>query len=99
MIKINPLADRIIVRPDAPEEEKDGVLLPSGAGEKPQMGEVMETGSGKVENGQTIPMTVQKGDRVMFGKYSGQEISDGIEVFLVMRESDVIATIEEEVGE
>jgi len=92
-MKINPLADRIVVKPaEAEEKTKGGLYLPDTAKEKPVWGEVIAAGPGKTsDDGKKIPMEVKVGDKVLYGKYSGTEITiDGQEV-LIMRESDIFA--------
>ena len=92
-VHIDPLSDRVVVRPeDAEEKTASGIILPDTAQEKPQMGKIVAAGPGKVsDNGNVVKMTLQKGDKVLYGKYSGTEITlDGNEV-LIMRESDILA--------
>ncbi len=92
-MKIQPLADRIVVKPaEAEEKTKGGLYLPDTAKEKPVWGEVIAAGPGKTaDDGKKIAMEVKVGDKVLYGKYSGTEITvDGTEV-LIMRESDVFA--------
>jgi len=93
-MKLHPLADRIVVKPAAPEEKtKGGIILPDTAKEKPVWGEVIAAGPGKTnDDGKKVPMEVKVGDKVLYGKYSGTEVTldDGEEV-LIMRESDVFA--------
>ncbi len=95
-MELKPLADRIIVKPlEAEEKTKGGIVLPDTAKEKPQEGKVVAVGKGKIkENGEIQPMEVKVGDRVLYGKYSGTEITtkDG-EEYLIMREDDVLAII------
>ena len=94
-MNIKPLSDRIVVKPEAAEEKTaSGIILPDTAQEKPQMGTVMVAGPGKSsDSGQLIKMSLKKGDRVLYGKYSGTEITvDGDDV-LIMRESDILATL------
>ncbi|MFP4472932.1 MAG: co-chaperone GroES [Candidatus Omnitrophota bacterium] len=95
-MNLKPLADRIIVKPlEAEEVTKGGIVLPDTAKEKPQEGEVLAVGDGKVlDNGQTKALSVKAGDRVLYGKYSGTEISskEG-EDLLIMREDDVLAVV------
>ncbi len=95
-MNIQPLADRIIVKPLAAEEKtKGGIVLPDTAKEKPQEGEVVAVGKGKVlDNGNVQALEVKVGDHVLYGKYSGTEITtrEGEEVF-IMREDDVLAII------
>ena len=94
-MKVKPLADRVLIKPlEGEEMKKGGIIIPDTAKEKPQQGEVMEVGPGRVgEEGNKIPMEVKKGDRVLYGKYSGTEVTvDNIE-YLIMRESDIFAII------
>jgi chaperonin GroES len=90
---LKPLADRVIVKP-APAEEKTkgGIIVPDTAKEKPVWGEVVAAGPGRTtEDGKHIPMEVKKGDRVLYGKYSGTEVTIEGEEYLIMRESDIFA--------
>ena len=92
-MKIRPLGDRILVLGVEEEKKtKGGILIPDTAKEKPHEGKVIAVGAGKVnEKGKRIPLDVKKGDRVLFGKYSGNEIKiDGVE-HLIMREDDILA--------
>ncbi len=92
-MKIHPLADRIVVKPaEAEEKTKGGLFVPDTAKEKPVWGEVIATGPGKTtDDGKKISLEVKVGDKVLYGKYSGTEITiDGQEV-LIMRESDIFA--------
>ena len=93
---IKPLADRVLVKPvEAEEVKRGGIIIPDTAKEKPMQGEVMEVGSGRqTEDGKVIPMTVKKGSKILYGKYSGTEISVNGEDLLIMRESDVLAIVE-----
>jgi chaperonin GroES len=95
-MNLKPLQDRLIVRPAAPEEvTKGGIILPDTAKEKPQQGEVLAVGPGKVDDsGKLTPMGVKVGDTILYGKYSGTEISVDSEDVLIMRESDVFAIVE-----
>ena len=92
-MKLNPLSDRVVVKPKAAEEKTaSGIILPDTAKEKPQIGEVIAVGPGKVsDSGQLVKMTVKKGDKVLYGKYSGSEVDGGD--LLIMRESDILATL------
>ena len=91
---LQPLHDRIIVKPaEAEETTKGGIILPDTAKEKPMQGEIVAAGKGKVENGKMIEMQVKVGDKVLYGKYSGTEINVDGEELLMMRESDVFAVI------
>ena len=95
-MNIRPLHDRLIVKRFEEEERtKGGIIIPDNAKEKPQEGEVIAVGSGKVlEDGKKSPLEVKKGDRVLFGKYSGTEIKiDGNE-YLMMREEDILGIVE-----
>ncbi len=94
-MKVKPLADRVLIRPsEADEVKKGGIIIPDTAKEKPQQGEVMEVGPGRVtDDGKKIVMEVKKGDRVLYGKYSGTEVTvDDVE-YLVVRESDILAIV------
>ncbi|MGB7570064.1 MAG: co-chaperone GroES [Chitinivibrionales bacterium] len=94
-MNLKPLADRVIVKPlEAEEKTKGGIIIPDNAKEKPQKGEVIAVGPGKIaDNGQKITMELKKGDKVLYGKYSGSEVTvDGTDL-LIMRESDILAII------
>jgi chaperonin GroES len=94
-MNVKPLADRVIVKPlEAEEKTKGGIIIPDNAKEKPQKGEVVAVGPGKIaDNGQKITMELKKGDKVLYGKYSGTEVTvDGSDL-LIMRESDILAVI------
>ena len=94
-MNVKPLSDRIVVKPEAAEEKTaSGIILPDTAQEKPQKGTVMAIGPGKSsDSGDLIKMSLKKGDKVLYGKYSGTEIIvDGDDV-LIMRESDILATL------
>jgi chaperonin GroES len=95
-MKIQPLGDRVVVRPlEAESKTKGGILLPENAKEKPQQGEIVAVGKGKtLENGTVSPLEVKVGDKVLYGKYSGNEITtkDGEEL-LIMREEDILAIV------
>jgi len=95
-MKIRPLQDRLLVKRIAEEEKtKGGIIIPDTAKEKPVEGEVVAVGNGKTDDkGKLHPLTVQAGDRVLFGKYSGQEITvEGVE-HLILREDEVLGVIE-----
>ena len=95
-MKVRPLQDRILVRRVAEEEKtKGGIIIPDTAKEKPAEGEVIAVGNGKVdEKGKVRPVAVKKGDRILFGKYSGNEIKiDGVD-HLILREDDVLGVLE-----
>jgi chaperonin GroES len=95
-MKIRPLHDRVVVR--RMEEERTsagGIVIPDSATEKPIQGEIIAVGNGKLlDNGETRPLDVKVGDRVLFGKYSGTEVKLDGEEFLVMREEDIMGVIE-----
>lgn len=94
-MKIRPLHDRVVVkRLEAERKTASGIVIPDSSAEKPDQGEVIAIGPGKHENGTFLPMCVKVGDRVLFGKYSGQTVKiDGEEV-LVMREEDIMGVLE-----
>ncbi len=97
-IKIRPLHDRLIVeRIEDTEQKVGGIIIPDTTKEKPQQGKVLAVGKGKVqEDGTVTPVDVQAGDKVLFGKYSGQEITlDGTEYF-IMREDEILGVIDED---
>ena len=94
-MKIKPLADRVVVKP-APAEEKtaSGIIIPDTAKEKPMQGEIVAAGKGKTtEDGKFVAMELKVGDKVLYGKYSGTEVTIEGEDYLIMRESDVYAII------
>ena len=96
MTMIKPLSDRVVVRAEEAEEmTSSGLYIPDSAKEKPQRGTVVSVGPGKVENGTKIEMTVKEGDTVLYGKYSGTEITLESEEYLIMRESDILGIIDE----
>lgn len=94
-MKVRPLSDRIIVKPDVAEEKTaSGIIIPDTAKEKPMKGEIVAVGKGKVtEDGKEIKLEVKVGDKVLYGKYSGTEVTIDGEDYLIMRESDVYAII------
>jgi len=94
-MNVKPLSDRIIIRPlEAEEKTAGGIIIPDNAKEKPQKGEVIAVGAGKIaDNGQVIAMMLKKGDKVLYGKYSGTEVAIDGSDFLIMRESDVLAVL------
>ena len=95
-MKIRPLQDRLLVKRLAEEEKtKGGIIIPDTAKEKPLEGEVIAVGNGKVhDDGKLRPLDVKKGDRVLFGKYSGTEIKIDGEEHLILREDDILGVIE-----
>ena len=93
---IRPLGERVVVKPLPSEERtKSGIVLPDTAKEKPQEGEVIAVGSGKIlETGQRVPIDLKPGDRILFSKYAGNEVKiDDVE-YLIMREADILGVIE-----
>ena len=94
-LKIKPLADRVVVKPmEAEEKTKGGIILPDTAKEKPVEGTIVAAGPGKVsENGELVKMSIKVGDKVLYGKYSGTEVTIEGEEYLIMRESDIFAII------
>ena len=94
-VQLKPLADRVVVQPAAAEEKtKSGIIIPDTAKEKPQRGEVVAVGDGKLsDSGMLLKPTVKIGDTVLYGKYSGTEITmDGTD-YLIMKESDILAIV------
>jgi chaperonin GroES len=96
-MNLRPLHDRVIVkRLDQETKTASGLIIPDAAAEKPDQGEILAVGNGKVqENGQVRPLEVKVGDRVLFGKYSGQAVKVKGEELLVMREEDIMAVVTE----
>ena len=95
-MKLRPLQDRILVqRVEEEEKTKGGIIIPDTAKEKPAEGKIVSVGKGKVdESGKRIAPEVKKGDRILFGKYSGTEVKIEGEEYLIMREEDVLGIIE-----
>ena len=94
-MKLKPLADRVVIKPsEAEERTKGGIILPDTAKEKPVVGEIVAVGPGKVtEDGKKVPMEVKVGDKVLYGKYSGTEVTIEGDQYLIMREADVFAIV------
>jgi chaperonin GroES len=93
-VKIQPLADRVVIRPlEESEQMKGGLYIPDTAKEKPMQGEIIAVGHGRIEKGDKVPMELKVGDRVLYGKYSGTEVKLGDEELLIIKESDVLAVI------
>jgi len=96
-MNIRPLADRVVIKPLDTETEvkRGGIIIPDTAKEKPQQGEIVEVGPGrKTEEGKLVPMEVKKGDKVLYGKYSGTEFRLGDQELLIMREADIFAVVD-----
>ena len=96
-MNVRPLHDRIIVqRLEEGEQRIGGIIIPDSAKEKPQQGKVLQVGNGKTkDDGARVPLDVKAGDLILFGKYSGQEIKLDGEEFLIMREDEVLAVIDD----
>jgi len=96
MRKFRPLQDRVVVkRVDEQEVKKGGIIIPDTAKEKPQEGEIIAVGPGKVtDDGKRQPMTVKVGDKILFGKYSGTEVKLDDEEYLIMKEDDVLGVLQ-----
>ena len=94
-VNVRPLADRVIVKPiEASESKKGGIIIPDTAKEKPQEGQVVALGTGKRDDdGKLIPFTVKKGDKVLISKYGGTEIKIDGDMYLIMREDDILGVI------
>jgi len=95
-MKIKPLGDRVLVKPcEEKEKTKGGIVLPDTAKEKPQEGKIVAVGEGKkTDDGKTIPLSLKIGDKVLYGKYSGTEITVDGEEHLIIREEDILAIVE-----
>lgn len=93
---LKPIGDRVVVRPKSAEEmTKSGIILPDTAKERPQEGEVMAVGTGRMLNdGRIVPLEVKVGDKVLFSKYGGTEIKLGGEEYIILREDDILAVLE-----
>jgi chaperonin GroES len=94
-MKIRPLHDRVLIKRIAEQETvRGGIIIPDSAKEKPQEGEVVAVGNGKIlENGQRVPLDVKEGDRILFGKYAGSEIKVEGEEYLILREDEVLGIL------
>lgn len=95
-MNVKPLGDRVVIKPLDNEKEikKGGIIIPDTAKEKPQEGEIMEVGGGRrTDKGDVVPMEVKKGDRVLYGKYSGTEVTIDSDEYLIMREADILAVV------
>jgi chaperonin GroES len=96
MAMLKPISDRVVVRPKSAEEmTKSGIILPDTAKERPQEGEVMAVGTGRImDDGTVVPLAVKVGDTVLFSKYGGTEIKIGGEEYIILREDDILAILE-----
>ena len=94
-MNIRPLADRVLIRAlEEAEVKRGGIIIPDTAKEKPQEGEVVAVGPGRInEKGDRVAPEVNKGDKILFGKYSGTEVTVGDDSYLIMRESDILAVL------
>ena len=93
-VHITPLHDRVLVkRIEEKETVKGGIIIPDSAKEKPQEGEVIAVGAGKIEKGARVPLDVKAGDRILFGKYSGSEIKIEDQEYLILREDEILAKL------
>ena len=93
-LKVHPLADRVAIRPlEETEQMRGGLYIPDTAKEKPQQGEIIAVGPGRFEKGERVAMELKVGDKVLYGKYSGTEVTIEDETFLIIKESDVLAKI------
>jgi chaperonin GroES len=93
-VNITPLHDRVVVkRLEEKESVKGGIIIPDSAKEKPQEGEVVAVGEGKREKGERIPLDVKVGDRVLFGKYSGNDIKIDDEEYMILKEDEILAKL------
>jgi chaperonin GroES len=94
MAKIQPIGDRVLIKPlEAEEKTKGGIILPDTAKEKQQEGKVMAAGKGRVEDGKAVALEVKVGDKVLYGKYSGTEIKVDGEEMLIVKEEDILAIV------
>ncbi len=92
--KVAPLSDRVVIKAlEETEQMRGGLYIPDTAKEKPQMGEIIAVGPGRYEDGKLVPMGVKVGDKVLYGKYSGTEVTIDAEQYLILRESDVLAVV------
>jgi chaperonin GroES len=92
--RVSPLADRVVIKAlEETEAMRGGLYIPDTAKEKPQQGEIVAVGPGRVDEGKRVPMEVKVGDRVLYGKYSGTEVTIDTDRLLILRESDVLAVL------
>jgi chaperonin GroES len=93
-LKVKPLADRVVVKAlEESEQMRGGLYIPDTAKEKPQQGEIVAVGQGRIEDGKRVEMELKVGDKVLYGKYSGTEVTVEGEQYLILRESDVLAVV------
>jgi chaperonin GroES len=93
-VHVTPLHDRVLVRRlEKKETAKGGIIIPDTAKEKPQEGEVIAVGAGKIEEGKRIPLDVKPGDRILFAKYTGNDIVIDDQEYLILREEEILATV------
>ena len=93
-VNVTPLHDRVLVRRlEEKDTAKGGIIIPDTAKEKPQEGEVMAAGAGKIEKGKRVPLDVKVGDRILFGKYTGSDITIDDQEYLILREEEILAKV------
>jgi len=93
-VQITPLHDRVLVRRlEEKETAKGGIIIPDTAKEKPQEGEVIAVGAGKIEKGKRVPVDVKAGDRILFGKYTGNDITMDGQEYMILREEEILAKL------
>jgi chaperonin GroES len=93
-LNVTPLHDRVLVRRlEEKETAKGGIIIPDTAKEKPHEGEVMAVGAGKIEKGHRVPLDVKVGDRILFGKYTGNDIKIGDQEYLILREEEILVKL------
>jgi len=93
-VDIQPLADRVVIRPlEETEDMRGGLYIPDTAKEKPQQGEIVAVGVGRIEKGERVPMELEVGQKVLYGKYSGTEVTLDDDQYLIVKESDVLAVV------
>ena len=93
-VNVTPLHDSVLVRRlEEKETAKGGIIIPDTAKEKPQEGEVMAVGAGKIEKGKRVPLDVKVGDRILFGKYTGNDIMIDDQEYMILREEEILAKI------
>jgi chaperonin GroES len=93
-VNVTPLHDRVLVRRlEEKETAKGGIIIPDTAKEKPQEGEVIAAGAGKIEKGMRVPLDVKVGDRILFGKYTGSDIKIDGQEYLILREEEILARV------